>query len=97
MAKNTLEELLFTLNHLTIDQMLELVKKSGNTKDRRFCATGPKGSMKGTIYDAYLSIIEFDGQKGFVMASEFRFASDITWKLIADQGEDYVPNPSKHD
>jgi hypothetical protein len=77
--------------------MLEIVKKSGNTENRRFCATGPKGSMKGTILDAYLGIIKFDGDDGFLMASECRFFNDITWKLIADEGEDYVPDPSKHD
>ena len=94
---SVLDELFYTLNHLTVDQMLELVKKSGNTEHRRFCATGLKGKIMGTIYDAYLGIIVFDGQEGFVLASEFRFASDVTWKLIADEGEEYVPNPSKHD
>ena len=91
-----LDDLIHAINHMTVDQMLEIVKKSGNTDHRRFCATGPKGSMKGTIEDAYLGIIVFDGQEGFVMASEFRFLSDVTWKLIAEE-EDHVPNPPKHD
>jgi hypothetical protein len=95
---SVLDELIHAMNHMTVDQMLEIVKKSGNTENRRFCATGPKGKIMGTIHDAYLGILVFDGQEeGFVLASEFRFASDITWKLIADEGEDYVPNPPKHD
>ena len=79
---DTLHKMFHTLNHLTVDQMLELVKKSDNRTDRKFRATGPTGSMEGIILDPFLGMIQFDGDDGFVMASSFRFANDITWKLI---------------
>ena len=68
--------------HLTIDQMMELVKKSGNTTDRRFRATGTKGSLEGTIIDPFLGFIQFDNSEGFAMARDFRFHNDIYWELI---------------
>ena len=78
----TLDDLMHTLTHLTIDQMLDLIKKSGNTTNRRFRATGPLGSLEGVVLDVYLQIIRFDTDGGFVLAKEFRFANDITWELI---------------
>ncbi len=77
-----LKELLYQINHLNVDQMLELVKRSGNTEVRRFETTGPKGSTQGTILDSYLGLLKFDDQDGFVMTKDFQFANDITWKLI---------------
>jgi len=78
----TIEKLIYDMTHLTVDQMLELVKKSGNTENRRFKATGPKGSVEGTILDVYLGLFQFDGEDGFVLAKDFGFANDITWELI---------------
>lgn len=76
------EELMYQLTHLTIDQMVEIVKKTGNTQDRRFRATGPKGSMEGTILDPYLGLIQFDGEEGFCLVQTLRFVSGITYELI---------------
>lgn len=82
--KTELEQLVDQLSHLNIDQMLELVKKSDNRFDRRFKATGLKGSIEGTIIDPYLGLIEFDveGEIGTTLASSLRFHSDITYQLI---------------
>jgi hypothetical protein len=77
-----LDNLIHTLSHLTVDQMLEIIKKSGNTNDRRFRATGPKGSVEGTVLDAYLGLLQFDNEDGFIMASSLRFANDITYSLL---------------
>jgi hypothetical protein len=79
---NIMEEILYQLSHLTIDQMLEVIKKSGNTKGRRFRVTGPKGSLEGEVLDPYMGLIKFDGKDEFIMASEFRFIRDVTWELI---------------
>ena len=79
---NELDQLLYQIQHLTLPQMLELVKKSDNTTNRRFRATGPKGSMEGVILDVYLGIIKFDADDGFILARELFFNTDITWELI---------------
>jgi hypothetical protein len=79
---DNIDKLIHDITHLTVDQMLELVKKSGNYNDRRFRATGPKGSMEGVILDAFLELLQFDGVDGFMMANDFRFANDITFELI---------------
>uniref|UniRef100_A0A6M3K4X0 Uncharacterized protein n=1 Tax=viral metagenome TaxID=1070528 RepID=A0A6M3K4X0_9ZZZZ len=79
---NTLDQTLFDLTHLTIDQMLELIKKSDSSEKRKFKTTGPTGSLEGTILDVDLGLLKFDGQDGFVMASEFSFSNDITWEVI---------------
>ena len=79
---DNIDKLIYDLTHLTVDQMLELVKQSGNYNDRRFRATGPKGSKEGVILDAFLGILQFDGDDGFMMEKSFRFVNDITFELI---------------
>lgn len=79
---NELEQLEHDLTHLTIDQMMSLVQRSDYRTDRRFRVTGPTGSIEGTILDAGLGFLQFDGEEGFVMARDFRFVNDVTWQLI---------------
>jgi hypothetical protein len=79
---DSITKLLHELENLTVDQMLELVKKSGNTTDRRFRVKGPTGSLEGKIVDVHFGLLEIDGQEGPVMAKDFRFATDLTWQLI---------------
>jgi len=80
--KSEADKFMHELTHLTIDQMLELVKKSGKTAGRRYRATGPKASAEGEILDPYLGMIQMDGEEGFMLASEWRYANDVTWELI---------------
>lgn len=77
-----LEWLIYEMKHLTVDQMLEIVKKSGNCTGRRFRATGLKDSIEGEIIDAWLGLIRMDGQSGIARASDFRFMPSVTWELI---------------
>lgn len=77
-----LEQLLHNLSHLSIDQMLELIKRSEKTVDRRFRATGPKGSIEGVVVDPWIGIIQFDGEEDIHLARQFRFVTDITFELI---------------
>jgi hypothetical protein len=78
----TIDDLLYSITHLTVDQMLELAKGSDEPFSRRFRATGPSGSTEGVILDPFLGFIQFDGTDGFVIAASLRFANDITWELI---------------
>jgi hypothetical protein len=76
------EELLDQLQNLTIDQMFDLVKRSGNTQNRRFKMKGPKATVEGEIYDVYLGVFSIDGQKNFFLTRDFRFLNDIKYELI---------------
>lgn len=80
--ESLVHELEHQMKNLNVSQMLELVKRSGNTEKRRFRLKGPTGSLDGTIHDADFGILTIDEVPEFFLAKDFLLANDVVWELI---------------